>query len=155
MPKRILVVDDYPALLTLTRAVLEEYADHSVWTAHDGPTAPAIIGENKLFDLVLLDIGLPGKPNGLELAPVIRQHLRACAIVYMTRRDLPAKLLDAGPPYTGHLKKPFHIGDLLREVERVFHVAATEPIIGKSPAPEVYTVVPLISSCSDTLKADR
>jgi hypothetical protein len=54
----------------------------------------------------------------------------------MTGRDLPAKLLDAGPPYTGHLKKPFHIGDLLPEVERAFHAAATEPVIGKSPALE-------------------
>jgi CheY-like chemotaxis protein len=136
MPKRILVVDDYSALLTLTRAVLEGYTDHSVWTAHDGSTAQTIIGENKPFDLVLLDIGLPGQPNGLELAPVIRQHSPACAIVYVTGRDLPAKLLDAGPPYTGHLKKPFHIADLLREVERAFHVAATEPVIGKSPALE-------------------
>jgi two-component system, cell cycle response regulator CpdR len=137
MPKRILVVDDYPAMLTLIRAVLEAYTDYSVQTTHDGTSAQTIICKNKPFDLILLDITLPGKPNGLELAPVIRQHSRACAIVYVTGRDLPAKLLDERPPYTGHLKKPFHIRDLLNEVERALRVVAAEPVNSKSLAPEV------------------
>lgn len=141
MPKRILVVDDYPAMLSLIRAILEGYTDHSVWTAHDGTTAQTIVGNDGPYDLVLLDIGLPGKPNGLELAPIIRQHSPGCAIVYVTGQDLPAKLLDERPPYTGHLKKPFHIMDLLREVERALHLVAAEPVIGKLPKSEVWTVV--------------
>jgi two-component system, cell cycle response regulator CpdR len=141
MSKRILVVDDYPAMLTLIRAVLEAYTDYSVETTHDGKSAQTIIGNNKPFDLILLDIGLPGKPNGLELAPIIRQHSPGCAIVYVTGQDLPAKLLDYRPPYTGHLKKPFHIRDLVSEVERALHLVAAEPVIGKSPESEVWTVV--------------
>jgi CheY-like chemotaxis protein len=144
MSKRILVVDDYPAMLALIQAILEAFTHYSVRTANDRTTAQTIVGENQPFDLALLDVNL-GKLSGLELVPIIRQYSPACAIVYVTGREVPANLLDERPPYTGYLRKPFHVRDFLGEVRRALNVTTAEPAIGKSPAlNEVYTVAPLI-----------
>ena len=156
MSKRILVVDDYPAMLALVQAVLEAFTDYSVRTACDGTTAQTIIGESQPFDLALLDLNLSEKLCGLELAPVIRQYSPACAIVYVTGYDLPVNLLDGGTPYTGYLRKPFHLRELLSEVKRALHVTSAEPAIGKSPAlDEVYAIAPLISGRRNALKPAR
>ena len=62
---RILVVDDNPSNLRLVCAVLR-FAGHDVYTAVDAEAAQALIDAGKPFDLILMDVSLPGM-DGLEL----------------------------------------------------------------------------------------
>jgi CheY-like chemotaxis protein/two-component sensor histidine kinase len=68
---RFLVVDDNPDVLLLLRTILEEHGQQ-VKTAADGLSAIEAARAWKP-DIVLLDIGLPGK-NGYEVAKQIRSE---------------------------------------------------------------------------------
>lgn len=126
MRKRILVVEDDPAMRNLAQAILEELGGHAVRTACDGSSAHTLLRVNEPFDLVLLDITLAGGESGLDIAKSIRGRY-ACPIVFMTGHDLLSEQRAAAD---GYLKKPFHCHELVDEVERVLRVAT----IG-SPAP--------------------
>lgn len=67
MTKKILIADDEPDTLDLCSKVLER-AGHEVFTANNGVEAIRMIRETP-FDLLLLDIRMPGK-NGLEVLDV-------------------------------------------------------------------------------------
>ncbi|WP_406697598.1 response regulator [Singulisphaera sp. Ch08] len=71
-PRRVLVVDDHEdSALSLSR-VLRLWG-HDTHVVHDGPAAIEEVATNR-FDLVLLDIGLPGM-DGYQVA----EHLRKLA----------------------------------------------------------------------------
>jgi CheY-like chemotaxis protein len=91
--KHVLVVEDDRVLrLALSRLLAEA---HAVDEAADGPTALAKLEQGR-FDLVLLDIGLPGL-NGLDV--LTRVHAagngKAPRVVVMTADDTPETLLRA------------------------------------------------------------
>jgi DNA-binding response OmpR family regulator len=65
---RILVVDDESHIRDLIRAMLD-FGEHELLEAHDGETALALAQES-VPELIILDLGLPGKMDGLE---VLRQ----------------------------------------------------------------------------------
>lgn len=67
MTKKILIADDEPDTLDLCSKVLER-AGHEVFTARDGLETIKMIREIP-FDLLLLDIRMPGK-NGMEVLDV-------------------------------------------------------------------------------------
>lgn len=69
-PRRILVVDDN-VRSAKSLAMILEFEGHTVRLAHDGPSALKIAGSEP-FDVVFMDIGLPGM-DGYEVA----RHLRA------------------------------------------------------------------------------
>lgn len=91
--KQVLVVEDDRVLrLALSRLLAEA---HVVDEAADGPSALAKLEQGR-FDLVLLDIGLPGL-NGLDV--LARVHAagngRPPRVVVMTADDTPETLLRA------------------------------------------------------------
>ncbi len=71
-PRRVLVVEDQQALLRVTVALLEKLG-HEVRSAVDGYEAELVALEYNP-DVVLLDIGLPGK-NGYEVAHSLREKM--------------------------------------------------------------------------------
>jgi signal transduction histidine kinase/DNA-binding response OmpR family regulator len=82
-PRRILVVEDQPALSRVTVALLEKLG-HEVRAAADGPEALLAVREYNP-EVVLLDIGLPGM-DGYEVARWVRNELGDAAplLVAMT-----------------------------------------------------------------------
>lgn len=91
--KQVLVVEDDRVLrLALSRLLAEA---HAVDEAADGPSAMAKL-ERGRYDLVLLDLGLPGL-NGLDV--LTRVHAagngRSPRVVVMTADDTPETLLRA------------------------------------------------------------
>ena len=109
--RHIMVVDDRAEVGEVVRMGLEEIGHYRVSTAASGDAAlPLLDGDPP--DLVVLDAILPGM-SGIEFA------------VHVVRRDIPvlvmtgeagmhARLESAGWP---HLRKPFHLRDLVAEVE--------------------------------------
>ncbi|MBI3404662.1 MAG: response regulator [Acidobacteria bacterium] len=90
--KKILVADDDRATRHLVSALLKK-AKHSVATAEDGNDALRKI-ENGKFDLVLLDVWMPGL-NGLEVLSRLAALPSAPRAIMLTTDDTPQTLLNA------------------------------------------------------------
>jgi DNA-binding response OmpR family regulator len=118
-PYRILVVEDEPAVADLLVTLLQDEG-YVVALARDGAAALDLLDTRSLpstrFDLVLLDMMLPGVAGGLVL-----QHALA------GWAGLPIIALSADPAALAQgralgaaaaLSKPFDIADLLTLVER-------------------------------------
>jgi len=71
-PTRVLVVDDNVDLVAYTLALLRTEG-HEVQSCYDGSKAMGCVLDFDP-DVVVLDIGLPGK-SGLEVARAIRRHI--------------------------------------------------------------------------------
>lgn len=69
--KKILVVDDEPAIVTLLTYNLEN-ANYEVQVAIDGPSAFKKATEQN-FDFIILDLMLPGY-DGIEVTKKLRQE---------------------------------------------------------------------------------
>lgn len=117
MSKRILVIDD-------DRDHAESIAD--VLTARGIEVELAFTGEAGIsrfraadFDMVLMDVKLPGK-NGVETFFEFRKIRPDARVMLMTGYSLEhliAQAVDKGA--LGVLRKPFAVGDLLNVLDRV------------------------------------
>jgi len=89
------------------------------------------------FDLILLDLGLPGR-DGLEVMAAIRRKQIAVPIIVLTARDAVedrVKGLDAGAD--DYLVKPFAFAELLARIRVLLRR-------GRLPDPRQLTVGPLL-----------
>ena len=111
----ILLVEDEPQLAGQVRRALER-AGHAVETAGDGPGALAAV-TGRRFDLVLLDVNLPGC-DGFEVLGRIRQAGLPLRVLMLTARsevgDRVAGLKAGADDY---LTKPFALEELLARVD--------------------------------------
>lgn len=101
----ILVVEDDPSLQRGLLEVLER-AGHTVRTVGDGADADALLADES-FDLVVLDLGLPGL-DGLVVLRRLRQRQRTVPVLILSARDRTedrVRGLDAGAD--DYLDKPF------------------------------------------------
>jgi two-component system, cell cycle response regulator DivK len=120
---RVLVVDDHATNLRLIGGVLESQG-YSHVTADSGEAALQML-EQENFDLVLLDIQMPGL-SGTEVAKKIRANPKTSSLklVAVTALAMPGdreEILRAG--FDGYVAKPFKIPDLLE----VVRTALTQP----------------------------
>src|SRR6185295_6572535 len=111
-PRRVLVVEDQPALSRVTVALLEKLG-HEVRAAADGPEALLAVREYNP-EVVLLDIGLPGM-DGYEVARCLRSEMGDAApmLVAMTgysQHEVNRHARKA--EFDHHLVKPADIGTL-------------------------------------------
>jgi DNA-binding response OmpR family regulator len=115
---RILVVDDEPDTLGLIELTLQT-AGFSVRTAANGDQALAIL-LNDTFDLVLLDIMMPGM-TGFDLLEILRnREVKTPPIVFLTaksRQEDREKGATLGA--AGFLTKPTTRGELLDTIRSV------------------------------------
>jgi two-component system response regulator QseB len=103
----ILVEDDAQLGAAIQRAL--ERLSYTVTWLHDGRAALAAL-RDETADLMLLDLGLPGK-DGLDVLVEARRNNIKTPVLVMTARDtLEARVagLDAGADE--YLVKPFHLG---------------------------------------------
>jgi two-component system KDP operon response regulator KdpE len=110
---RILVVDDEPQLRSALRATLSALG-FVVADAATGEAALEKLREER-FDLVLLDVNMPGL-SGLETCRAVRAK-SDMGIVMLTVRDRAEdkiEALDAGAD--GYVTKPFDVNELLARV---------------------------------------
>ena len=110
--KKILIVDDDADLreaLAYQILLLEEFTVHE---AEDGTSALNQVND-LLFDLVILDVGLPDI-DGRELCKLMKQRNVKCPIVMLTAQDTDADTiygLDSGA--NDYITKPFKFPVLL------------------------------------------
>jgi len=128
---RVLVVEDEQKISQFLKKGLSEKG-YTVETASDGDTAMARL-EGVPFDLIILDLLLPGSRDGLEICREIRARGLKPKILMLTARDtVENKIegLDAGAD--DYLVKPFSFRELLarlRALLRRTEVAEPGPIV--------------------------
>jgi DNA-binding response OmpR family regulator len=82
---RVLLVEDEPSLADLARLYLERDG-HAVDVVGDGDAALAAVG-SRHHDVVLLDIGLPGAVDGVEVCRRMRAAQDWTPVIFVTARD--------------------------------------------------------------------
>jgi two-component system, OmpR family, response regulator len=114
---RVLIVEDDPMIGEAVQVALKNAAYATDWVK-DGPTALETLS-NQTYDLVLLDLGLPGK-DGLDVLTRVRANGNAVSLLIVTARDgLDDRLrgLDSGAD--DYVLKPFEIAELLARMRAV------------------------------------
>jgi CheY-like chemotaxis protein len=121
--RRVLLVDDDPALRMLYRFNLEA-SGVDVVEAEDGESALALL-ERDLPDVVLLDVMMPGIDGWTVAERLARDdRLRALPVIFVTARasdEARARGLRLGA--AGYLTKPFNPVSLADEIERILERA--------------------------------
>jgi two-component system, OmpR family, alkaline phosphatase synthesis response regulator PhoP len=112
---RILVVEDEKPISNLIRMSLNK-AGYACTCVYDGIAAADIL-ETERFDLILLDIMLPGA-DGFELMEYIRP-LEIPVIFITARNSVEDKVKGLHMGADDYLVKPFEIIELLARVETV------------------------------------
>ena len=113
--KKILLVDDDDDLREALSEQLVMTEDFDVFEAHDGANAMEKT-KAALFDLVILDVGLPDN-DGRELCRLMRKQGVKCPILMLTGHDSDADTilgLDAGA--NDYVSKPFRFPVLLARI---------------------------------------
>lgn len=121
----ILIVEDENSVARLLYQAVEE-AGHSPTACGHGEVALQIASA-QAFDLILLDIMLPGL-NGLEVCRQLRNRGQRTPIMMITARDsTDDKIsgLDAGAD--DYIVKPFVLKELLARVRALLRRTFTEP----------------------------
>jgi two-component system, OmpR family, alkaline phosphatase synthesis response regulator PhoP len=115
MSPRILLVEDEPGLvLTLTDLLTGE--GYAVESATDGPTGLAR-ATNESFDLIILDVMLPGM-NGFQVCRQVRRQGKDVGILMLTARgQLDDRVAGLHLGADDYLAKPFEVPELLARLE--------------------------------------
>ncbi|WP_242342996.1 response regulator [Anaeromyxobacter terrae] len=130
---RVLVVEDDAMLGDGVRRGLRQLG-HAVDWVRDGAEADlALAGEP--YDVVLLDLGLPGK-GGLDVLRDLRRRGRGVPVVIITAQDAVSQRvagLDAGAD--DYLVKPFDLDELAARVRAVQRRSSgrAEPLVEHGP----------------------
>jgi two-component system OmpR family response regulator len=108
---RVLLVEDDPMLGTALLQALHD-ASYAVDWVQDGATASTALNGHE-YELVLLDLGLPGR-DGIEVLRRLRSRGDATPVLVITARDSVDQRiegLDVGAD--DYLGKPFAVGEML------------------------------------------
>jgi DNA-binding response OmpR family regulator len=111
---KILVVEDEQKVAAFIRQGLEE-AGYQVEVAHDGLNGKRL-AEDKRFDLLVLDLLLPGM-NGMEVCKALRLSQPRLPILMLTALGTSEdKLAGFDSGADDYLVKPFEFGELLARI---------------------------------------
>lgn len=130
---RILVVDDEPQLRRVMRSTLTALG-YMIDDATNADAALEKLRKDK-FDLLLLDVNMPGTLSGLELCRAVRSKSDVHIIMLTVRNAVEDKIkaLDAGAD--DYVTKPFSINELLARIRAVLRRA---PVAAELATPVVH-----------------
>jgi two-component system, OmpR family, alkaline phosphatase synthesis response regulator PhoP len=126
MNGRVLLVEDEATLSLLLRERLEREG-YSVTTCKDGEEGltQALGGT---FDLLLLDIKLPGQ-SGFEVCRTLRRHRIHVPVLMLTARgDVKDRVKGLKTGADDYLVKPFEVAELLARMEALLRRANHSPL---------------------------
>lgn len=116
--KKILIIEDDPNIVELLRIHLHDLGCKVVAESH-GQKGLAIAKE-EAFDLILLDLMLPGL-NGMEICRRIRQTDRQTPILMLTAKSEEIdKVMGLETGADDYLTKPFSVREFIARVKVIF-----------------------------------
>ncbi|HUB35454.1 MAG TPA: response regulator, partial [Solirubrobacteraceae bacterium] len=115
----LLIVDDDAPLRRWAERVMHERG-YSCDGACDATAARELL-QRSVYQLVLLDVNMPGE-SGIELLAHIRSHHPGAAVVMVTGEDDPALAMTAIEQGAyGYMVKPVGSGELVINVANALH----------------------------------
>jgi two-component system cell cycle response regulator CpdR len=120
---RILLAEDDEAMRTYLARALEQ-AGYGVDAVDRGTTALPLL-ETGNYDLLLSDIVMP-EMDGIELAQRCAEISPQTRVMFITGFAAVTLKASREAPRAKMLSKPFHLRDLVLEVERIFEDQVTE-----------------------------
>lgn len=132
----LLVVEDDELLRDALAAQLA-LAKHEVATAPHARAAMEAF-EAGQFEAVVLDLGLPGGMDGLELLDWLRQRMPALPVLILTARDgIEDRVMGLKRGADDYLTKPFDLTELLARIDSLLRrsqLPAYAPLAAGQPA---------------------
>ncbi|GAB4500943.1 MAG: hypothetical protein Fur0035_04830 [Anaerolineales bacterium] len=132
---QILLADDDNDLLTLTRHLLES-AGHTVFSAHDGAEALAVVREQRPA-LALLDLDM-GDPDGFEVCRRIKSDpsLAETLVIILTgsRVDLESRVSGLEVGADDYIVRPIANRELLARVQAFLRIQSAARALRQSEA---------------------
>lgn len=119
-PPRILLAEDEEAMRIYLQRALNN-AGYEVKTVDRGTDAIPLL-EQEHFDLLLSDIVMP-EMDGIELAQRCAEISPRTKVMFITGFAAVSLRASREQPHAKVLSKPFHLRDLVLEVERAFEEA--------------------------------
>jgi DNA-binding response OmpR family regulator len=123
---RVLVVDDEPLYASAVAARLRD-ADFEVNVAQDGQRALETFAREH-FDLVLLDVMLPGI-NGLDVAAQIRRHSDVPIVVMSGFVDRERRLRAFDEGADDYISKNIDFDETVRRIQAVLRRSARQGVV--------------------------
>ncbi|HLT54499.1 MAG TPA: response regulator transcription factor [Bacillota bacterium] len=123
--KRILIIEDDQEISMLLSFIMRKAKLEPV-AAYSG-TEGLLQLQNKVFDLILLDLMLPGK-TGEELIKEIRKESSIPIIVISAKVDIEDKVQVLKMGADDYITKPFHQEEVLARVEVQLRKAAVKQV---------------------------
>lgn len=117
---RILLAEDDDAMRSYLSRALEK-AGYSVMAVASGVDALPLI-KTEIYDLLLSDIVMP-EMDGIELAQKCNELSPTTKVMFITGFAAVSLRANREAPHAKMLSKPFHLKDLVLEVERLFEDA--------------------------------
>jgi len=115
--RRILLAEDEEAMRSYLARALEK-AGYAVDSVNCGTAALPLL-EDGDYDLLLSDIVMP-EMDGIELAQRCNEISPETKVMFITGFAAVSLKASADQPQAKVLSKPFHLRDLVLEVDRVF-----------------------------------
>jgi len=114
--RKVLIVDDEPAALAALLDVLGAF-DVSCVGASGGAEALRLFDEDA-FGLVITDVRMPGM-SGLDLLMHLKDKAPDLPVVLISGYNLePSELENATARADQHIKKPYHVSDIVNVLRR-------------------------------------
>jgi two-component system phosphate regulon response regulator OmpR len=136
-PQRILVVDDDPRLRDLLRRYLGENG-FSVFTA-ESPLAMTKLWQRERFDLLILDLMMPGE-DGLSVLRRLRGTNDTTPVILLTAKGSDVdRILGLEMGADDYVPKPFNPRELLARMNAVLRRRGPEELPG-APSQEALAV---------------
>ncbi|QDK32008.1 MULTISPECIES: cell cycle two-component system response regulator CpdR [Sphingomonadaceae] len=114
---RILLAEDDQAMRTYLARALQN-AGYHVTDVDRGTTALPLL-EREHFDLLLSDIVMP-EMDGIELAQRCAEVSPSTKVMFITGFAAVTLRASREAPHAKVLSKPFHLRDIVMEVQRIF-----------------------------------
>lgn len=92
----VLIVEDEELIRNLLADELDFHGHEVCEACHGDHAATLIENSPKAFSLLITDIHMPGRRNGIEVARMVRQHYPLLPIIFTTGR--PDAVAAWGPP---------------------------------------------------------
>lgn len=116
--KKIMVVEDDPVLGKLLSNKFSETNEVALFT--DKLSAMASLKSGALYDLIILDVGLPDG-SGFEVAELIKTKGLKTPFIFLTAQaDANSRLQGYEMGADEYIPKPFHLKELTIKVEHIF-----------------------------------
>jgi CheY-like chemotaxis protein len=143
-PATLLVVDDNQTNRDLMAGIFEK-THHLVHFATDGQEALACLGKTK-FDVVLLDIRMPGMDGRTTLAEIRKQaSLVSLPVIAVTASSKAGEEMELQSQFSGYIRKPFSRQTLFVELARFLQRAAPGPGLDRQNLGETLKRIPIPS----------